>query len=215
MSTPTSAELFGPDRLLAFSDGVFAVAITLLVIDIHLPEMPMQSDDAALLQALSGMGQKLFVFAFTFIILGMSWLGHHRKFTYIDRVDGRLLWMNLLYLLTICLVPFASSSLAAFGSSRFAFALYAGVMALTDMLSAGLSAYGLREPFVSERSGTGPALRRDMVLSPLFAGALFMVGAAIASVGMVRLAHWTLILIVPAMAFVGSRTRKHANVQKG
>src|SRR3712207_7008906 len=65
-------------------------------------------------------------------------------FRSIDKIDGRLLWMNLLYLLALCLVPFASSALAEHGGSRFAFALYAGVMALTNLLSAGLSAYGLR-----------------------------------------------------------------------
>ena len=69
-------------------------------------------DKSALLQALLGMEQNLFVFAFTFIIVGMSWLGHHRKFSYIDKVDGRLLWLNLLYLLALCLVPFVSSVLA-------------------------------------------------------------------------------------------------------
>ena len=88
MSPPGRAELFRPDRLLTFSDGVFAVAITLLVIDVHPLAVPPDSDDFTLLQALWGMRQKLFLFAFTFIIVGMSWLGHHRKFTYIARVTG-------------------------------------------------------------------------------------------------------------------------------
>lgn len=213
MSTPRSAEFFKPDRLLAFSDGVFGVAITLLVIDIRLPPISAGAGDPALLRALWGMGPKLLVFAFTFIILGMSWLGHHRKFSYIDKVDGRLMWTNLLYLLALCLVPFASSVLAEHGDSRFAFALYAGVMALSDMLSASLSAYGLREPFLRVRLESQPGLRRDMVLSPLLAGVLFVISAAMALSGFVRLAHWTLILIVPAMAFLGSRVRKFASPQ--
>lgn len=108
MSTPGSEELFAPDRLLAFSDGVFGVAITLLVIDVHLPAIPTDSD-SALLQALRDMGPKLFVFAFTFVVVGMSWLGHHRKFSCIEKVDGRILWINLLYLMALCLVPFAST----------------------------------------------------------------------------------------------------------
>jgi uncharacterized membrane protein len=81
MTTPRLAEFFEPDRLLAFSDGVFGVAITLLVIDVRLPSISPDGDDAAFLHALWGMGQKLFVFAFTFIIVGMGWLGHHRKFS--------------------------------------------------------------------------------------------------------------------------------------
>lgn len=213
MTTRESAELFKPDRLLAFSDGVFGVAITLLVIDLRLPPIP-PGDKSALLQALLGMEQNLFVFAFTFIIVGMSWLGHHRKFSYIDKVDGRLLWLNLLYLLALCLVPFVSSVLAEHGDSRLAFTLYAGVMALTDILSAGLSSYGLREPFLEGRLDPRPGLRRDMVLSPLFAGMLFIIAAVIASGGLLRLARWTLILIVPAMAFFGSRTRPRSRARK-
>ncbi len=96
MSAPGPADLFKPDRLLTFSDGVFGVAITLLVVDVRLPPIAPDGGDPAFLQALWGMRQKLFVFAFTFVVVGMSWLGHHRKFAYIDRVDGRLLWMNLL-----------------------------------------------------------------------------------------------------------------------
>jgi uncharacterized membrane protein len=206
MNMPASAELFRADRLMAFSDGVFGVAITLLVIDVRLPPT-LEGDDPALLQALWGMGPKLFVFAFTFIVVGMSWLGHHRKFSYIDKVDERLLWMNLLYLMALCLVPFTSSLLAEHGSSRFAFAVYAGLLAVTDMLSAGLSAYGLREPFLGGRPEPRLGFRRDMILSPLFASAIFVIAAAIALGGLVRLAHWSLIMIAPVMAFFGSRTR--------
>jgi uncharacterized membrane protein len=211
-SAPT--ELFESVRLLAFTDGVFGVAITLLVIDMHLPASAMDGGDAALLQALALMGPKLVVFAFTFIVLGMSWLGHHRKFSYIDKVDGRLLWMNLFYLMAICLVPFASSMVAEHGNSRFAFALYAGVMALTDMVSAGLSAYGLRKPFLGPQLQLRPTLRRDMVLSPLLVGAIFVMGASIALGGWLRLAHWTLFMILPVMALLGSGAPTLAGLKK-
>ncbi len=208
MTAPGSRELFRSERLLAFSDGVFGVVITLLVIDLRLPPLTRDGGDAALLQALSAMGPKLFIFAFTFIIVGMSWLGHHRKFSYIEKVDGRLLWINLLYLLALCLVPFASSVLSEHGG-RVAFVLYAAVMTLVDMLSAGLSAYGLREPFLA-RPDLGRSFRQDMVLSPLLTGAVFVVAAGMALGDLVRAAHWTLLMIVPVMAFFGSRSRESA-----
>jgi uncharacterized membrane protein len=214
MNRSAPKELFDSGRLLAFSDGVFGVAITLLVIDIHLPANAMDGGDAALLQALAPMGPKLVVFAFTFIVLGMSWLGHHRKFSYIDKVDGRLLWINLFYLMAICLVPFVSNMLAEDGNSRFAFALYAGVMALTDMVSTGLSAYGLRKPFLRPQLQLRPVLRRDMVLSPLLVGIIFVVGAAISLGGWVRLAHWTLFMILPVMALLGSGVPVLAGLKK-
>lgn len=208
MTAPGSRELFRPDRLLAFSDGVFGVAITLLVIDLQLPPIPGEGGDSALMQALLAMGPKLFIFAFTFIVVGMSWLGHHRKFSYIEKVDGWLLWINLLYLMALCLVPFASSVLSEHGS-RFAFVLYAAVMTLVDMLSAGLSAYGLREPFLATPD-LAPSIRQDMVLSPLLTGAVFVVAAGMALGDLVTVAHWTLLMIVPVVAFFGSRSRESA-----
>jgi uncharacterized membrane protein len=106
---PASPELFRPERPLALSDGVFGVAITLLVIDLHLPPLPAGEDDTALLQALLAMGPKLLLFAFTFLVVGMSWLGHHRKFSYIHQVDDRLLWINLLYLMALCLMHYLAA----------------------------------------------------------------------------------------------------------
>ena len=206
MSTPDSRELFGPERLLTFSDAVFGVAITLLIIDLRLPPMPADAGDAALLQALLAMETKLFVFAFTFLIVGMSWLGHHRKFTYIRQVDGLLLWMNLLYLMALCLVPFVSSVLSEHGGG-IGFMLYAVVMTLVEMLSAGLSAYGLRQPFLAT-SDLGRNSRRDMILSPLVTGAIFVVAAGVAVGNQLKAAHWILLMIVPVMMFFGSRSRK-------
>jgi uncharacterized membrane protein len=209
MTESEPSELFETDRLLAFSDAVFGVAITLLVIDLRLPLLPEGSGDSAWLQALRDMGPKLGVFAFTFLVVGTGWLGHHRKFSYIEKVDGRLLWVNLVYLLALCLVPFASSALGD-ATSRFAFALYAAVMAIVDLLSACLSACALREPFLGGRLKLTPALRLDMILAPLFAGAIFAIATAAALLAYVRAAHWVLFLIIPCMAFFGSRTRKAA-----
>ena len=76
MIAPRARELFSPERLLAFSDGVFAVAITLLVIDMRLQPGAADRSDPALLQALLGMEPKLLVFVFTFLVVGMHWLGH-------------------------------------------------------------------------------------------------------------------------------------------
>lgn len=208
MNSPAApGEFFKPERLLAFSDGVFSVAITLLVIDLRLPQLSTTGDDdTALLNALQAMAPKLAIFAFTFIIVGMSWLGHHRKFSYIARIDSRLMWINLLYLMALCLVPFASSVLSEH-SSRIAFILYAVVMTLVVLLSAGLSAYGLRQPLLGDLT-LRPDLRRDLVLSPLVSGITFVIAAAMALGNWSRAAHWALFMIVPVMMFFGAKDRK-------
>ncbi len=205
MIRPAQREFFKPERLLAFSDGVFAVAITLLVLDLRLPE-ELAGSDAAWHTALLVMGPKLLIFAFTFIVIGTGWIAHHRKFSYIRQVDGRLLWLNLLYLLALCLVPFATSVLSEH-SGRLSSIVYAGVMALLMLLSAGLSAYGLRAPYLATPD-LRPGVRQDMILSPLLTGAIFLVSAGLALADRVSLAHWALILIVPVSAWSGSRARK-------
>ena len=168
-------EFFAPERLLAFSDGVFAVVITLLVLDLRLPETG--HDDAAMLEALQSMAPKLFIFAFTFIIVGMGWLGHHRKFSYVRRIDGGLLWLNLLYLLTVCLVPFASSVLSEH-SGRIGFTVYAVVMALMLLVAAVLSAYSMRQQFLVE-TGLPPGVREDLILPPLLNAVIFLIAGGL------------------------------------
>lgn len=197
-------EFFKPERLLAFSDGVFAVAITLLVIDLRLPPIPAGGADAALTDALLGMEPKLFIFGLTFIIVGMSWLGHHRKFSYIGRVDNRLLWLNLIYLMTLSLIPFATSVLSEH-SSRIGFMVYGLVMGLSLSLSTALSAYGLRAPFIE--GDLRPGARKDMILSPLLTAVIFLISVGLAFAHLEAPAHWSLLLIVPAQGFFGSRAR--------
>jgi uncharacterized membrane protein len=204
VSRPT--ELFRPDRLLAFSDGVFGVAITLLVIDVHLPETR-GSGEPVLLAGLVAMIPNLFVFAFTFVVVGMSWLGHHRKFSYVAQVDGTLLWFNLIYLMALCLVPFASGVLARHAGDPVAFALYAGVMALVDLLSAAVSAYALRAPFLVPLPALTAERRRDIIMPPLLNAVIFAAGASLALAGLPRLGHWSLLLILPGAMFFGSRDR--------
>lgn len=210
-STATEAgerELFRPDRLLAFSDGVFGVAITLLVIDIRLPSIATGSGDMNLLPRLAGLAPNLIVFAFTFVVIGMSWMGHHRKFAVIDQIDTGVLWINLLFLMALCLVPFASGVLAEYSRNQFAFALYAGVMAIVEMLSAALSMYSIRAPFL--RASTHPRRRQrdDMIFSPLANAVIFAASSGFAILGLARVAHWLLLAIVPAMAFFGARSSR-------
>lgn len=100
--THQGLNLFKHERMLTFSDGVFAVAITLLVLDLRFPDIA-SSSSAEILAALLGLWPKLLVFGFTFIVVGMCWLDHHRKFSLLHQIDGWLLWLNLIYLMVLCL----------------------------------------------------------------------------------------------------------------
>ena len=90
-------------RVVAFSDGVFAIAITLLVLAL---EIPAGVDDLG--QALRDRGDEFFAYGLSFAVMASLWIDHHRFFGALERFDGRLMALNLLYLAFVALVPFTS-----------------------------------------------------------------------------------------------------------
>jgi uncharacterized membrane protein len=105
------------DRLEAFSDGVFAVAITLLILDVKiLPFDPAGNplNDSQLWSKLLSLWPTLFAFVTSFLTIGVMWLNHHRLFKHIERTDTGLLLLNLLLLLLIVFVPVPTSLLAEY-----------------------------------------------------------------------------------------------------
>ncbi len=89
-------------RLEAFSDGVFAIVITLLILNIHIPEV----DYAHLKEALIAIIPNLVSYVMSFIIIGVYWVAHHRNFMLISKVDSIFLWLNILLLLFVSFIPF-------------------------------------------------------------------------------------------------------------
>ena len=99
---------FQLERLILFSDAVFAIAITLLVIEIKIPEIHEHVSDHALLQGLAHLIPKFIGFLVSFLIIGMYWTVHHRMFGFVIAYTRRLLWLNLFFLFFIALMPFAT-----------------------------------------------------------------------------------------------------------
>lgn len=96
-------------RLEAFTDGVFAIAATLLVLDLTAHGIGEVSSDAQLWAALGGMWLEFLTFALSFVLLCLLWMTHVQQFSHIARVDGTMIWLNNLRLLFVVLVPFATS----------------------------------------------------------------------------------------------------------
>ena len=123
------------ERIVFFSDAVFAIVITLLVLEIKTPHLE-HPDEITLRHALFELFPKFTGFVVSFLIVGMMWIEHHRIFRYIGHYDGGLLWRNLLMLLCISFVPFPTALFSEFYFSRTAFVLYTasfGCVALTKL----------------------------------------------------------------------------------
>jgi uncharacterized membrane protein len=137
---PDRQDQLGLERLIFFSDAVFAIAITLLTLDIRLPSRETLLDDAQLFAQLIGMWHEYLAYLISFLVIGVFWMAHHRKYRYIKRYDSRLMLLNLLFLMVVAFIPFPSSIISKY-SERTATIFYALIMALAGLLLAGIWRY--------------------------------------------------------------------------
>ena len=128
-------------RIVAFTDGVFAIAITLLVLSL---DVPSNLSGSALHDFLLDEWPQLFAYFLSFAVIGRFWIGHHRFFSRVDSFDRRLLVLNLTYLSLVVLIPFPTELLGEYGGSSDAVALYALVVGTAAVLAWVMLRYALR-----------------------------------------------------------------------
>jgi uncharacterized membrane protein len=121
----------GFERIVFFSDAVMAIAITLLVIDLKLPDIPATVAAAELPTRLTELTPRIMSFVISFAVVGIYWSSHHRYFSYIKRYDGRLIILNLVFLLFIVLMPFVASLLGQYSYLPIAVIAYGLAVAAT------------------------------------------------------------------------------------
>jgi uncharacterized membrane protein len=133
-----------PNRIEALADGIFAVAMTILVLELHVPDLGPVTSEARLLAALESLAPKILSFGSGFIILGTLWIGHRFQFHYIRRSNRAILWINLAFLLTISFLPFVVALIGTYGPMRVSCVLYGAtlVAALACLLFQWLYATG-------------------------------------------------------------------------
>jgi uncharacterized membrane protein len=144
-------------RIVAFSDGVLAIAITLLVLNLDVPTVS-SNDRDALFEALGDLGPHLFAYGLSFAVIGRFWLIHHRFFATLSGFDGTLLTANLLYLALIVLVPFSSDVLGTYGENEAALVVYAAILGAAALVNWLMIRHALRRDLVraEERRSTEP-----------------------------------------------------------
>lgn len=144
-------------RIVAFTDGVFAIAITLLVLSL---EVPSDLQGSALNAFLIDSWPQLFAYFLSFAVIGRFWLGHHHMFSLLHGFDRRLMALNLAYLSLIVLVPFPTELLGEYGGDTDAVVLYALVVGTAALLGSAMLRYALSHGHVR------PADRADAARVP-------------------------------------------------
>jgi len=117
------------ERLAALSDGVFAVAMTLLVLDLHLPAAAAVYSEHDLLRVLWALAPRLLVYMASFLTLGIFWVGQQTQLNYFARTDRDLTWVHLAFLFLVSLMPFSTALIGGFLQYRAA----AGAAALYQL----------------------------------------------------------------------------------
>jgi uncharacterized membrane protein len=133
---------------MAFTDGVMAVAITLLVLSIQVPHVPPDQ----LKDQLDDLVVPVAAYALAFALVGRFWVVHHRLFEELRSFDGRLMALNLLFLGLIALLPFSTDLMSEYDKVPEASAVFAGTIALISLTHWVMSHYTLRHGFIVDEA---------------------------------------------------------------
>lgn len=143
-------ELFIPRRLEALTDGVFAIVMTLLVLELSIPVISGTAVDTTLSQRLLEMWPKYLSYVVSFLVLSLWWLFHHGVFANIKRTDGRLMWLNLFFLMFVSLVPFSSSLVAVYWRETMPALIYGCNMMLCYVLMNAIALYATEKRLIEK-----------------------------------------------------------------
>lgn len=113
------------DRVLAFSDGLFAIAMTLLVIGIEVPSLPDEASSRDMIEALEDLYPAVISYVISFAVIGRYWLAHHRFVSRLKEMDGRFIALNLVYLGVVAFFPFPTALIGELSENPISVVVYA------------------------------------------------------------------------------------------
>jgi uncharacterized membrane protein len=165
------------DRLAALSDGVFAIAMTLLVLDLKLPATLRIHNEGDLWQALVGLAPRFVAYFMSFLTLGIFWVGQQTQLNHMARATRALAWLHLGFLLAVTLMPFSTGVLADHYALKLAVVVYWLNIALLGVTLLAAWRYAARRGLIKDE--VTPPLRAAVVRRILIAQALYAFGAAL------------------------------------
>ena len=164
------------NRIEAFSDGVFAIVITIMVFEIKIPHVPISELNEALWVILP----KILAFVLSFIIIGVYWVAHHNMLHFISKVDRTSLWLNILVLFTICIIPFPTALIGDYPDAATPAILYGATLAAVNLSGTLFWNYSVKKNLMQEN--LNPVFARNVTylhMSPLI---IYLIAAVFAFV---------------------------------
>jgi TMEM175 potassium channel family protein len=193
-SFATSGEL-EYERVAFFSDAVFAIAITLLIINIRVP--PSVGTGPALARFARGLSQELgriVSWALSFYVIGRYWIGHHALFRYLERLDHRLISLNLLFLAFVAFLPYATAVVGVWGATAPGVAFYAVGIAAVGFAQGAIWSHARRAGLTSPE--VSPQVGRAYMVSLLSTPVVFLASIPLAFLSpLAAEAIWVLIAV--------------------
>lgn len=191
--SPQRARNTSPDRLVTLTDGVFAIVMTILVLDL---EIPGASADQSVSESIRELGPTFSAFVISFLLVGMYWVWHRGAFAQVRYVDYQLVWLNLLFLLPVSMIPFAASTLGSHSRDATALQLYGVVLVAVTVMRSLLNWYLHRHTWLLWQVPSEKARRMSTAAA---AAPLVLYTIAILIAGLAPVLSVLLYLAVPAV----------------
>jgi uncharacterized membrane protein len=168
---------FSKKRVEALSDGVFAIIITLLVLEIRVPHVEDRLSVDALSKALVGLLPKVLSWIMSFLMICVIWVNHHRLLTRVVHVSHSLFWLNANLLLWCSFIPFPTALLGDYTENPVSHFVFGGILALAALAFTLIRLYMLRHPDSMEVGTDVAAFRAATRRSVLFGPTAYILGA--------------------------------------
>jgi uncharacterized membrane protein len=193
-------------RIEAFSDGVFAIIITLLVLEIHVPQVQGKDTSTALAHSLLAMAPKFLTYILSFVVVCIWWVAHHHLFHVLKRSDRGLLWLNSLFLLWLAFIPFPTALMGDFPGERIAVIGYGTVTTLAAVSFTFMRYYVFCLAKLVDKRIDRSLLKSAMLKSVL--NPLFHAMAVLLAFVDIRLSI-ALYIILPLMFFIPGKLERY------
>jgi len=146
-------------RLEAFSDGVFAIVITLLILDIRIPEV----DYDHLADALKTIAPRILSYVMSFVVIGLYWIAHHNSFQLVNKTNRPFLWMNIFLLLFISFIPFPTSLMGRYPFQTIPVMIYGLNLLAANIIGFCMLIYISRNPQLASHIYTKENFRKKQI----------------------------------------------------